>query len=119
MGQKIATERARRLRDAPTDAEARLCSRLRAGQLASAKFVRQLPIGPYVTDFACRSAKLVVELDGGQHASRAEQDAQRSHLIEAHGYTVIRFWNNDVLGNTDGVLEAISQELANARSRQT
>ena len=119
MGQKNTTKRARRLRAEPTDAEARLWSRLRASQLNGAKFVRQFPIGPYVTDFACRSAKLVVELDGGHHALQAGRDAERTRVIEAHGYTVIRFWNNDVLENIDGVLETLSQELANARGRQT
>ena len=97
-----------------TDAEALLWSRLRGNQLG-AKFTKQFPIGDAVGDFACRSAKLVVELDGGQHALAAEADADRTRLIEAHGYTVIRFWNSDVMENLDGVLEIIVQHLNIAR----
>jgi very-short-patch-repair endonuclease len=73
------------------------------------KFVEQYTIGPHVADFACRRARLVVELDGGQHGTYV--DAERTRAIESFGYTVIRFWNHDVLGNTDGVLEAILLQL--------
>ena len=111
MTEKRLTPVTRKLRTNSTDAEALLWSRLRARQLDGRKFVRQFPIGDAVTDFACRSARLIVELDGGQHSERAEQDAERTRMIEAHGYRVIRFWNHDVLGNIDGVLEAIRQEL--------
>lgn len=90
-------------------------SRVRGGQLGE-KFTRQFPIGPYIVDFACRSARLAIELDGGQHADSATDEA-RTRVIEAHGYRVIRFWNNDVLQNTDGVLTEIIQELAIARNR--
>ena len=99
-----------------TYVETLLWSRLRGQQLDGRKFVRQFPIGPYVADFACRSAKLVIELDGGQHGDTAEADGGRTHIIEAHGYTVIRFWNNDVMENTDGVLEVIIQHLDIARN---
>ena len=75
--------------------------------------MRQFPIGDFVADFACRDAHLAIELDGGQHT--AEADAPRTAVIEAFGYRVIRFWNNDVLQNTEGVLEAIRRELLNAR----
>lgn len=98
-----------------TEAERRLWGRIRNRQIEGAKFVNQFPIGPHVADFACREAKLAVELDGGQHAESAT-DAARTVLIEAHGYTVIRFWNNDVLANTDGVLEEIRQALLIARN---
>jgi BirA family biotin operon repressor/biotin-[acetyl-CoA-carboxylase] ligase len=74
------------------------------------KFNRQLPTGNAVADFACRAAKLVVELDGGQH-SDSESDADRTKAIEARGYRVIRFWNHDVLDNIDGVLAQIAGEL--------
>jgi len=99
-----------------TDAERLLWSRLR-GQQLGAKFVTQFPIGDAVADFACRSAKLVIELDGGQHASAPEADAERTRLIELHGYRVLRFWNNDVMSNLDGVLGTILRELDIARNR--
>jgi very-short-patch-repair endonuclease len=100
---------ARRLRRDSTDAEKLLWSRLRSRQLEGAKFVRQLPIGPFVADFACRSLMLVIELDGGQHADNPA-DAERTAHIEAFGYHVIRFWNNEVLSNPDGVLQMIARE---------
>ena len=114
----MATERqigrARQLRRDTTDAEARLWGRLRSRQLDRAKFVRQHPIDRYVVDFCCRGARLVVELDGGQHADNAA-DEVRTRVIEANGYTIIRFWNHDVLGNIDGVLTEIQSALRNAR----
>ena len=115
MVEKRLTNVARKLRGDMTDAERRLWSHLRASQLDGAKFTRQLPIGDVVVDFACRSARLAVELDGGQHAENAADDA-RTAIIEAHGYRVIRFWNNEVLQNTDGVLSAIREELNLARN---
>lgn len=75
----------------------------------------QLPIGDFVVDFACRSARLAIELDGGQHSESSTDDA-RTAIIEAHGWRVIRFWNNDVLQNTDGVLIAILEELKIVRN---
>jgi very-short-patch-repair endonuclease len=115
MTEKRVTPVARRLRRVSTDAEQRLWSHLRSRQLEGAKLVRQFPIGPHVADFACREAHLVIELDGGQHSP--EIDAPRTASIEAFGYKVLRFWNNDVLANTDGVLEAIRQELIIAFDR--
>ena len=106
---------ARKLRNTPTDAERRLWSHLRASQLGGFKFTRQLPIGDFVVDFACRSARITIELDGGQHAD-SSADIARTRVIEAHGYRVIRFWNNEVLQNTDGVLTAIQEELNLARN---
>ena len=76
--------------------------------------MRQFPIGGFVADFACRDLHLAIELDGGQHSM--ERDAPRTLVIEAFGYRVIRFWNNDVLENTEGVLEVIRRELALARN---
>lgn len=110
--EKRLTPVARQLRAASTDAEKLLWSKLRSRQF-EVKFVRQFPIGPFVADFACRSAHLVIELDGGQH--NREIDANRTALIEAHGYRVIRFWNNDVIENLEGVCEAIVNELALGR----
>ena len=115
MNDKRLTTIARKLRKNPTDAEKRLWSRLRGEQLG-ARFTRQYPIGNAVADFACRCLRLAIELDGGQHAD-SEADAARTRMIEAHGYRVIRFWNNDVLANTDGVLTVIAHELALARNR--
>jgi len=75
-----------------------------------------MPIGPYFADFACFGEKLVIELDGGQHAGAAVQDEARTRVMEAHGYRLIRFWNNDVLSNSDGVLERIASQLATSPS---
>ena len=97
-----------------TDAERRLWLHLRTRPLG-AKFTRQFPIGNHIVDFACRSLKLAIECDGGQHTGEA--DAPRTAIIEAHGYRVIRFWNNDILANTDGVLEAIMREIEIARNQ--
>jgi very-short-patch-repair endonuclease len=107
---------ARSLRHRQTDAERRLWARLRDRRLQGAKFARQVPIGAYVVDFCCRELKVIVELDGGQHAVQARADAERTALLEALGYRVLRFWNNDALGNTDGVLQRIAQALAAARA---
>jgi very-short-patch-repair endonuclease len=113
---KRLTPVARRLRRDATEVEAALWQRLRARQIEGVKFRRQFPIGPYVVDFACIEARLVIELDGGQHAD-SMTDATRTAEIEAAGYTVLRFWNNDVIENIEGVLEAICLELLNARNR--
>ena len=115
MTKKRLTPVARKLRRNSTDAERRLWTHLRARQLEGAKFLRQFPIGPHVADFACRAAHLAIELDGGQHSP--DVDAPRTEIIEAFGYRILRFWNHEVLANTDGVLEAIRQELLLARNR--
>ncbi len=103
--------RARRLRSDITDAEKYLWAGLRDRQLCGAKFRRQHPIGPFITDFCCVERGLVVELDGGQHAEQGAADQRRTGAIETQGYRVVRFWNNDVLTNLTGVLERISEEL--------
>ena len=107
------TARSRRLRLDATDAERRLWYRLRSRQIDGAKFVRQDPIGPYVVDFACREQRLIIEVDSGQHATDP-RDAVRDKWLADRGYRVLRFWNNDVLANTDGVLEAICAALNEA-----
>jgi len=94
-----------------TDAEQLLWAKLRRDQIDGLAFRKQVPIGPYVADFACLSLKLVIEVDGGQHNERKAQDDKRTAWLEAQGYRVLRFWNNDVLGNIDGVLEAIQQTV--------
>jgi very-short-patch-repair endonuclease len=108
----MANERARILRGNLTDAERRLWSRLRLKQIDGHRFRRQVSIGPYIADFVCLDAKLVIEVDGGQHSDAAEKDARRTALMEAQGFRVVRFWNHEVLGNTDGVLETIRRLLA-------
>ena len=99
---------ARTLRRNATDAEAKLWQCLRNRQLGNLKFRRQATIGYHVVDFLCAEKRLVVELDGGQHTP--ERDAARTAKLNAAGYRVIRFWNNDALGNTDAVLEVIVRE---------
>jgi len=102
--------RARRLRRDATDAEQRLWYRLRSRQIAAVKFIRQERIGPYIVDFVCREQRLIIEVDGGQHATD-ERDAVRENWLRDRGFSVLRFWNNDVLANTEGVLESIAAAL--------
>jgi very-short-patch-repair endonuclease len=104
------TERAKSLRRRLTDAERRFCKHARDRQIAGAKFRRQWPIGRYVADFVCLEACIIVEIDGGQHAE-SESDAVRTSFLEGLGYVVLRFWNNEVLLNTDGVLLAVAQAI--------
>ncbi|MGE5504423.1 MAG: endonuclease domain-containing protein [Actinomycetota bacterium] len=101
---------ARTLRRNATEAERRLWSRLRDRQLDGHKFRRQQPIGPYFADFCCWEARLVVEVDGGQHADSRHDEVRTAWLAE-RGWQVLRFWNNEVLGNTDGVLQTILDVL--------
>jgi lysyl-tRNA synthetase class 2 len=101
---------ARRLRRDQTDAERKLWFRQRDRRLAGWKFKRQVPIDRFVVDFVCADARLVVELDGGQHAE-CQSDESRTRVLDAMGYLVLRFWNNDVLGNMNGVLETIVMTL--------
>ena len=109
----MASSIARTLRRNLTDAEQRLWSRLRRRQVEGYRFRRQAPLGPYVVDFACFAARLVIEVDGGQHGWRTEQDAVRSSWLEANGFHVLRFWTNEVLGNLEGVLETIRRAMPN------
>jgi len=94
-----------------TDAERILWFRLRARRLAGWKFKRQVPIDRFIVDCVCADAMLNIELDGGQHAERTRQDEERTKTLVAMGYLVLRFWNNDVMRNLDGVLEAILNTL--------
>jgi BirA family biotin operon repressor/biotin-[acetyl-CoA-carboxylase] ligase len=97
-----------------TEAEKRLWSRLRRGQMG-VRFRRQQPIGPYVADFYCASAKLIGEVDGGQHNEmRKAHDARRDAWLRSEGYSIVRFWNTDVLANTEGVLTELMLALAAA-----
>ena len=108
---RVAIARARQLRRNLTDAEKQLWRRLRQQQISSCKFRRQQPIGRYIADFVCFEKKLIVEVDGGQHADHASADSRRTIWLEGQGFRVLRFWNHDVLRNLDGVVEAIQQTL--------
>ena len=100
--------RARALRQGQTDAETLLWSKLRDRQILNLKFRRQRPIGSYFADFVCLEIGLVIELDGGQHVDNA-YDIKRESNMAASGFQTLRFWNNDVLSQTDAVLEKIFQ----------
>ena len=102
-------EFARQLRSKQTDTENLLWSRLRAHRLSGLKFRRQQPIGAYVVDFVCPEKKLIIELDGGQHQERIGYDAVRDAWLKSEGYIVLRYWNNEVMGNLEGVLEDIGR----------
>jgi very-short-patch-repair endonuclease len=105
---KTRTSLARNLRSESTHAERKLWSRLRDRRFLGLKFKRQVPIDQFVVDFACVEAKLIIEVDGGQHDKGSAADRGRTEILESVGYLVLRFWNNDVLKNTDGVLEFIA-----------
>jgi very-short-patch-repair endonuclease len=101
------------MRKAPTEAEQKLWWHLRHRLAVSEiHFRRQVRLGRYIVDFASHGAKLVIEIDGSQHAEQAAADAERTRFLEAQGYRVVRFWNNEVLTNIEGVLETIQQALA-------
>ncbi len=118
---KGLTHLAKGLRKRTTDVEQQLLwSRLRAGRFEGMKFRRQHPIGQYITDFVCLEKKLIIELDGGQHAlpDQILKDMQRDAWLEKEGYIVVRFWDNEVLTNTNGVLEVIRKRLHRTPSPQ-
>ena len=110
----ITTARARRLRSDMTDVERKLWNAMRGKQLEGCRFRRQHPIGAYVADFACVERMLVIELDGGQHQDQEAYDEDRSRYLNQQGWQIVRFWNNEVLENLDGVLEVIVKELQSA-----
>jgi very-short-patch-repair endonuclease len=109
---RMNVDRARGLRRAMTDVEQKFWYRLRNRQLSGCKFRRQHGIGQYIVDFVCTEAMLIIELDGGQHADQAIYDERRSLFLQAMGYRVLRFWNNDALTNIESVLEVILEALA-------
>ena len=113
MALRSRTLIARKLRRTATDVEGHLWRALRESNFPW-RFRRQHPIGNRIVDFACPARKLVIELDGGQHADHAEADAVRSVELARHGYRVVRVWNHNVLDNMEGVLEAIQRELESA-----
>jgi very-short-patch-repair endonuclease len=112
MRNQTLLERAKKMRREATPPERALWRHLKSDQLDGAKFRRQVVIGSYVADFACRTpTMLVVELDGDTHGARADYDAQRTRLLESKGYRVLRFANRDVLQNIESVLETIAANL--------
>jgi very-short-patch-repair endonuclease len=112
---------ARRLRAHSTNAEALLWRHLRRSPVRGTHFRRQVPIGRYVVDFACMAAHLVIEVDGSQHAEGpvAESDKERTCWLESEGYRVVRFWNNDITQNIDGVIEAVHRAISGSLSFDT
>ena len=105
-------ETARRLRREQTPAEQVLWRHLRTKRMGNVKFRRQHPIGPYFVDLCSIQRKLIVEIDGGQHADQSAEDEVRSSFLNSYGYRVLRFWNNQVLENTDEVLAEIEKFLS-------
>jgi very-short-patch-repair endonuclease len=104
--------RARAMRSNPTKAEQKLWWHLRYRLAApSSHFRRQVHLGGYIVDFACHALKIAIEIDGGQHAEQSKRDARRTQFLESQGYRVLRFWNNEVLSNIDGVLEVIQSAV--------
>jgi len=118
---KGLTQLAKSLRKRSTDVEQHLWSHLRAGRFEGIKFRRQHPVGQYIVDFVCLERKLIIELDGGQHAlpDEARKDRQRDAWLEKEGYTVVRFWDNEVLMKKNGILDAIRERLNRTPSPQS
>jgi len=111
VGAKLGTHTAQQLRKNRTKAEIRLWQHLRRRQLDASRFRQQVPLGPYVVDFLCVKSRLIIEVDGGQHAENSAADEERTAWLRSRGFRVIRFWNNEVLENLEGVLAAIMKEL--------
>src|SRR5215472_11057721 len=106
-----AHRRARTLRRAMTEAERRLWQMLRSRQTEGYRFRRQVPIGGFIADFVSHPTRLIVEIDGGQHDPSSEAETSRTRFLEAEGYRVLRFWNNEVLDNPEGVQTVIADNL--------
>ena len=104
-------ERRRNLRKNQTDAEALLWRKLRNKQINRIKFFRQYSVGPYILDFFCSEKRLAIELDGSQHLTNQEYDAERSYYLRSQDIKVLRFWNNEVIQNMEGVLLKISERI--------
>jgi very-short-patch-repair endonuclease len=105
-------DNAKVLRRSQTDVEQKLWYHLRAHRFMGKKFKRQKPIGQYVVDFVCLEDKLIIELDGGQHTENVEYDHVRDSWLRSEGYTVLRFWNNELMNEMEGVLEQIRLTLS-------
>jgi len=109
-------DNARHLRKTQTDAERRLWQLLRNRSLEGCKFRQQHPVGSYICDFFCIDRQLVIEVDGGQHAERIESEEERTSYLESRGYTVMRFWNHEVLTETEAVLEKVLNMISSISS---
>ena len=107
----VLQTRAKKLRQNMSEAETRLWHHLRAGRLNGYKFRRQQPMGSYIADFVCVNPKLIIEADGGQHVEQAAYDVERSRYLQLQGFTVLRFWNHQILQQTDDVLAEILRVL--------
>jgi very-short-patch-repair endonuclease len=112
---KILRDRARQLRREQTEAEKSLWAAPRGRQFRGYTFRRQFVIGSVIADFCCFEFRIVVEIDGGQHADYAAADQTRSAFLSSHGFRVLRFWNNEVLQNLNGVLQTICYVLESTR----
>jgi very-short-patch-repair endonuclease len=108
---------ARRLRREQTDAERVLWRHLRSRRMRHVKFRRQHPIGPYFADFCSTERRLVIELDGAQHAELSQEDEIRTSFLKSRDYRVLRFWNGQVLADVDEVLNAIDESLAGSKEK--
>lgn len=106
-----AHRRAQSLRRNMTDAEKAVWRMLRSRQVEGYRFRRQVPVGPFIADFVCHEARLIIEIDGGQHEASSPAAVTRSEFLRGQGYRILRFWNNDVLGNPEGVYETIAADL--------
>ncbi|CAH0496976.1 endonuclease domain-containing protein [Novosphingobium sp. CECT 9465] len=115
-GYSRPTARSRELRQNATEAERKLWPYISARKLNGVRFNRQFPVGQFICDFVSREMRLVIELDGGQHATATEYDTRRTRFLESQGYRVLRFWNNEVMKNIEGVLRVIRDTLDNMPS---
>jgi len=118
MDNTTKTKLARKFRRTQSNSEAIFWREVRGRLLAGFKFRRQVPIDNYIVDFVCESAKLIVELDGHQHADTEDADLRRTEVLESNGYCVVRFWNDDVYDNLDGVMSEVLRELEVASNRE-
>ena len=107
--------RARELRRKSTDAEVVLWQHLRDRRLLGCKFRRQVPIGKYIVDFLCEDPPIIIELDGGQHMEQERYDKTRTNWLQANGFLVLRFWNNAIAENLEGVLENLFSTIEKSR----
>lgn len=117
LSSKVGVSFARQLRSQSTDAERLLWSKLRSRQVDGWKFRRQVPLGRYIVDFLCEDARLIVELDGGQHSEALAYDANRTEWLNENGYRLVRFWNNEALNNMEGVLQSLTLTLTLSQGR--
>ncbi|KPF52964.1 hypothetical protein IP65_15450 [Novosphingobium sp. AAP1] len=110
-GDQRPTARARQLRNNATEPERHLWQALRSRQVLGVRFNRQFPIGPYICDFVSREYRLVIEIDGATHAAAQAYDARRTAFLESQGFSVVRFWNGDVMNNRDGIILELIRAL--------